>query len=289
MNINQCYELLGLSSSATNDEVKLAFKRMALKYHPDRNRDKVQWANNIMANLNVAYSAILSYRFGDESADNVYKKNPREPKTNNTRSADTEEADDVVWEYENLEDIAEAQMLTDEFVKIREIAKDAIYKYFQYNLYNLNLRESISNMRVFNQVVYVLRRCYHALNNLSGKTGDSDFKDHFAVFKGMIFNFYRASECLNIIDSYNNRIDVNAYRMYKRGDDALNLAQKEIFYDRHNRGNFKQDYAVTLLLEAEAYFDGTLKRYSDSTWAVETKIKSDYVASLKKYFALFFT
>ena len=34
--LNDAYRILGISETATDDEVRQAYKRMALKYHPDR-------------------------------------------------------------------------------------------------------------------------------------------------------------------------------------------------------------------------------------------------------------
>ena len=33
------YEVLGLQKGASEDEIKSAFRKMAMKYHPDRNPD----------------------------------------------------------------------------------------------------------------------------------------------------------------------------------------------------------------------------------------------------------
>jgi len=276
--------MLGLPESAANEEITRSFKRLAHQYHPDKNLDRVKWATDAMTNLNMAYTTILTQRFGDKNINgNEYYKNL------NSEENDLGIEKNESIPKENFKSILQSEILTSQFVKIRESANEALYRYFQYGLYNLVQREQIASRGKFNGIVFILRKCFHALQKLAGKTDDEDFIEHFDTFRLMLFDFYRASECLNILDSYSNIIDVEAYRLYKNGDDVLHASHKEIFYDRHNRGFFRREIADSLLLESEGCFKNALKTFPRSTWAVETKIKLDYTLCLKDYIALFFT
>lgn len=39
MNASQCYDILGLRKDASFKEVKQAYRKLSLRYHPDRNKD----------------------------------------------------------------------------------------------------------------------------------------------------------------------------------------------------------------------------------------------------------
>lgn len=279
MDIQACYRLLEIPETATDEELAKSYKRLALKFHPDRNPHRVEWATRAMASLNDAYTSLKGHRF-------------RNTKAEESESASTEERGDAEARRPQGPDPREElkdDLLIRQFVRHREAAKDALYRYFQYNLHNLARRENPINRGIFRDVTNVLRRNYHAIRRLAGLTTDRELLDHFAVFSEMVFNFYRASECLNIPDTYANLVDVEAFRLYKKGDDALHLAHRELFYDRHNRGFIKRDVSGAMLLKAIYHFRDALERYSSSTWAVETTIKLEYALSLKRYMELFFT
>ena len=53
------YSILGLSEGASQEDIKHAFRRLAMKYHPDKNLGNEKWAEERFKEVNEAY-AILS-------------------------------------------------------------------------------------------------------------------------------------------------------------------------------------------------------------------------------------
>ena len=50
------YEILGVASNASSREITSAYRRLALQYHPDRN--KTPLANDMMLRINTSYSIL---------------------------------------------------------------------------------------------------------------------------------------------------------------------------------------------------------------------------------------
>ena len=66
---NDYYKILNVSKNATKDEIKKAFRKLAMQYHPDRNPDKSREAEEHFKEINAAY-AILS----DDEKRSIYDR-----------------------------------------------------------------------------------------------------------------------------------------------------------------------------------------------------------------------
>lgn len=282
MNLQHCYTLLKIPETAADASVTAAYRRLARELHPDKNQDRVEWATVAMSKLNQAYDIILSHRFKTRKPEEKAREKSATHKKNRQKPLNREEV--IHPEQEILK-----ENLIRSFIQLREYAKDALYRFFQYNLYNLARRESPSNQSIYNRMIFDLRKSYHSIKKLSSRTKDKELLEHFSVFMEMIFNFYRASECLNRIDSYKSQYEVEAYRSYHNGDMALHQAEKELFYERHNRGFFKRNIAISSLVEANQYLQGTIKYFPQSSWRIEAEIKYAFTRSLIDYVSLFFS
>jgi DnaJ-class molecular chaperone len=57
---NDYYQMLGVAKNATEEQIKKTYRKLAMKYHPDRNRGNEKWANEKFKEVNEAFS-VLGY------------------------------------------------------------------------------------------------------------------------------------------------------------------------------------------------------------------------------------
>ena len=52
------YQILDVPRNATESQIKKAYRKQAMQYHPDRNPGKQEWANNKFKEINEAFSVL---------------------------------------------------------------------------------------------------------------------------------------------------------------------------------------------------------------------------------------
>lgn len=72
MNLNECYDVLGVDPGASKQEIKRAYYNLARKYHPDTTSFGKKYSEEKMKQINDAY-ATLSKDGEEEATDEKYK------------------------------------------------------------------------------------------------------------------------------------------------------------------------------------------------------------------------
>jgi DnaJ-class molecular chaperone len=63
------YSILGVSEQASHEEIRRAFRKLAMKYHPDKNLGNEKWAGEKFKEINEAYAVL-----GDEAKRKEYDR-----------------------------------------------------------------------------------------------------------------------------------------------------------------------------------------------------------------------
>ncbi len=65
--VKDYYQTLGVPKNASEADIKKAYRKLAMQYHPDRNPGKEEWANQKFKEINEAYGVL-----GDEKKRKQY-------------------------------------------------------------------------------------------------------------------------------------------------------------------------------------------------------------------------
>tara|TARA_B100001564_G_scaffold359890_1_gene383651 strand:- start:3100 stop:3933 length:834 start_codon:yes stop_codon:yes gene_type:complete len=119
--VKNYYKTLGLSTSATKAEIKIAYRKLAKKYHPDKNNS--QHASQLFIEVNEAYAYLTNER-------SSYKINYPEKTTNSNKSKYSEDElrKRMNWarKYAQYKKVKEERMMELEYYKIHNSSRKKI-------------------------------------------------------------------------------------------------------------------------------------------------------------------
>lgn len=106
------YEVLGLPNSASKDDVKKAYRKLAMKYHPDQNKDNPK-AAEIFRQITEAYDTLM-----DEVTDVKRKSTAKQQSQQETKSTPFHKSLDLKFHAKiTLEEAAKGGQKTISYIK----------------------------------------------------------------------------------------------------------------------------------------------------------------------------
>ena len=137
--------LLGVPENASKEEIKKAYRRLAMQYHPDKNQDPV--AHNKFIEISEAYEAMLN-------GEIIERRNQRHPKSRAQKT--TYSRQDAPYE--------ERMRKAKEFAKQKA---DIEYKKLQYDYNKLKESFYVANMRIVQvaSLLFLMMMLYDYFNS----------------------------------------------------------------------------------------------------------------------------
>ena len=119
--VKNYYKTLGLSSSASKAEIKVAYRKLAKKYHPDKN--KAKQASQLFIEVNEAYAYLTN-------EGSSYRINYPEKTTNSNKSKSSEDElrkrMDWARKYAKYKKVKEERVMELEYYKIHNSSRKKI-------------------------------------------------------------------------------------------------------------------------------------------------------------------
>ena len=140
------YQILGVSENFTRDELKSSYKKLALKYHPDRNPNDKK-AENMFKKISEAYDVLKNptkrteydkkrHKLNKNFNGNTSEKNSKNENINENRE-NTQKFDEFLFTPDNFKNMFEKAFNIEGMSKSRKKEnKNSIEKTFE-NFFNV--------------------------------------------------------------------------------------------------------------------------------------------------------
>jgi DnaJ-class molecular chaperone len=164
------YELLGVSKDADNSAIKKAYRKLAIKWHPDKNLDNKKEAEEKFKQISMAYS-ILS----DEKKRNIYDKYGEEA-VKNSGDSNAPDPSDIFKNFFGMNFNEEEDNSIEPLIEKQDLNLEDFYN-------GKEIKKEISRERIFSNKNKISNKGYTKCKKCKG-TGVCNFMKHLGP--GMI-------------------------------------------------------------------------------------------------------
>ncbi|MFW5994567.1 MAG: J domain-containing protein [Spirochaetia bacterium] len=296
MRLETALRIFGLNPDPSTEELNKAFRRLAKRYHPDSNGERVEWATHQMASINVAYETIRkSIREGrTQSPRNTAqsassgaqraKTGAHRPRRGYSRHAaagaapgNTPGSSHATRMY--ARPLGGSARVA--FLDAKKRVLEGMHTYYQFGLENVHLRHEGPHRLKYRRATRLVMKGLERFAELWTQYGPLDPESAYARFYTFTDYFYRSMFLERYNNPYSGKLDQLAYGHYRDATRLLDETIRDTFFPGMT-GKSVYDPTVQLQI-CRQEFSNVIAHYFESNWIEESTLKMKLLDSFEKY------
>jgi curved DNA-binding protein CbpA len=251
MTLSEAQAFLGISASASREDLEGAFRRLIKTYHPDKNQNRTAWSHTMTIRLNEAYDIILK-----ELVENTPTLKPTIPEYKNSSSSSSSDPH-ILENFRRSFRIAQDE------------AMQGIYIYYNFGLDNIHRRQEGVFRQRFNSALNHLKKSIDSLAVLGLKAPTEGQRRHLVLYS-TFFRLFRENMLIKKLFVPDGSLNHKAYRHYRMGSENLDDVLKSRLFpkDFNKNGISSKNFSLS-----EYEFMQVITQFKSSIWVPETVIK----------------
>jgi hypothetical protein len=250
MNTDEAFSFLGLSLSASKEELEASFRQLVMLYHPDRNPDKSEWSHTRMTLLNEAHTLAQHYIT---------------LRGENHRAAPKQISREFMARLQNG------------LYAARDDILEGVHLYYTFSLENVHLRsEGVRRLR-YNSAKRGVRKGVIQLEKILQEAPEGKLKIYARLWEAFGKSFYGSMGITKICPA-DTSLNYKAYKHYRNASLILDSFIKLCFFPE----DFPRQNITPKSIElCEQLLLLILSNYRETIWVPEADVKLSLLDNLQ--------
>lgn len=220
MELHTALRLLDLPQNPSLSDVQSAYRRLVMRYHPDRNPQRPKWAHTMTTRAREAYCVACDHAGAQEGA--VEQREATVTTTTSRRSKPQTDFQETARTYEAS--LARRQEVAAQIRRCEDLFHDGLHYYYAHRLDKAHLRSDGSQHLRYRRALRALRLAAQAAANLPDDLQDRTLKRRVDDLKSVVKSFCHCARRSPPMIPHGGAREYSAYRHLAKGIEHLDGA-----------------------------------------------------------------